>query len=243
MSDLALRYAAAAEQIGRRARSLNADLMVFTVRMQAYLDLGTPERHAGDITELLERVGVANIPAMYLAAPGRALLAAGDAAHARTALRAFLADPAAMPRDAEWLEAHWALADIALHLDSRRVVAGLFDALRPYESLWAVDGLGDAWPVACDERVAADREALVSAAVEHFGQVDILVNNAGVAYSGPAEDESAEHWQDLIDTNLNGLFALTQLVGRQMLGRGGGVIVNVASPAAAISLDRYGLAG
>jgi NAD(P)-dependent dehydrogenase (short-subunit alcohol dehydrogenase family) len=91
--------------------------------------------------------------------------------------------------------------------------------------------------------VAADREALVSAAVEHFGQVDILVNNAGVAYSGPAEDESAEHWQDLIDTNLTGLFALTQLAGRHMLGRGGGVIVNVASPAAAISLDLHGLAG
>ena len=73
--------------------------------------------------------------------------------------------------------------------------------------------LRDAWPAACDVRVAADREALVSAAVEHFGQVDILVNNAGVAYSGPAEDESAEHWQDLIDTNLTGLFVLTQLVG------------------------------
>jgi NAD(P)-dependent dehydrogenase (short-subunit alcohol dehydrogenase family) len=103
--------------------------------------------------------------------------------------------------------------------------------------------LRDAWPVTCDVRVAADREALVSAAVEHFGQVDILVNNAGVAYSGPAEDESAEHWQDLIDTNLTGLFALTQLAGRHMLGRGSGVIVNIASPAAAISLDRYGLAG
>ena len=80
----------------------------------------------------------------------------------------------------------------------------------------------DAWPVVCDARVAADREALVSAVVEHFGQVDILVNNAGIAHSRPAEEESAEHWQDLIDTNLTGLFALTQLVGRHMLGRGGG---------------------
>jgi NAD(P)-dependent dehydrogenase (short-subunit alcohol dehydrogenase family) len=74
--------------------------------------------------------------------------------------------------------------------------------------------LRDACPVACDVRLAADREALISAAVERFGQVDTLVNNPGVAYSGPAEDESAEHWQDLIDTNLTGLFALTQLAGR-----------------------------
>jgi hypothetical protein len=103
--------------------------------------------------------------------------------------------------------------------------------------------LRDAWPVACDVRLAADREVLVGAAAERFGRVDILVNNAGVAYAGPAEDESAEHWQDLLDTNLTGMFALTQLVGRRMLAQGGGVIVNVASPAAVISLDRYGLAG
>jgi hypothetical protein len=140
---LALQYAAAAEQIGRCARSLNAELMVFTVRMQAHLDQGTPEQYAGAITGILDRPGIANFPAMYLAGPGRALLAAGDAGHARTALRAFLTGPAgAMPRDAEWLEAHWALADIALHLDSRPAAAKLFDTLRPYESLWAVDGLG-----------------------------------------------------------------------------------------------------
>jgi hypothetical protein len=73
------------------------------------------------------------------------LLTAGDATHARTALRAFLTGPAeTMPKDAEWLEAHWTLADIALHLDSRPAAVGLYDALRPYEPLWAVDGLGGA---------------------------------------------------------------------------------------------------
>jgi NAD(P)-dependent dehydrogenase (short-subunit alcohol dehydrogenase family) len=105
---------------------------------------------------------------------------------------------------------------------------------------WHQRGAGAA---RCDVRLAADRENLVSAAAEHFGQIDVLVNNAGVAYSGPAEEESAEHWQDLIDTNLTRLFALTQLVGRHMLDRGDGTKVNVASPAAAISVDRYGLAG
>jgi NAD(P)-dependent dehydrogenase (short-subunit alcohol dehydrogenase family) len=69
------------------------------------------------------------------------------------------------------------------------------------------------------------------------------VNNAGVAYSGPAEDETPEQLQDLVDTNLTALFALTQLAGRHMLGRGSGVIVNIASLSAGISLDRYGLAG
>ena len=143
--DLALRYAAAAEEIGRRARSFNAELMVFTLRMQAHLDRGTPAEYAADTRGLMERIGTANLPASYLAAPGRGLLAAGDPAYARMALRAFLAGPAdALPRDAEWLESHWALADIAIHLDSRDAAAGLFDALLPHESLWAVDGIGGA---------------------------------------------------------------------------------------------------
>ena len=49
-----------------------------------------------------------------------------------------------MPKDAEWLECHWAMADIALRLDDREAAAGLFEALRPYEPLWAVDGIGGA---------------------------------------------------------------------------------------------------
>jgi NAD(P)-dependent dehydrogenase (short-subunit alcohol dehydrogenase family) len=103
--------------------------------------------------------------------------------------------------------------------------------------------LRDALPVACDVRRPADREALVEAAISRFGQIDILVNNAGVAYAGPAEEESPEHVQDLIDTNLFAVFGLSQLAGRHMLARGSGVIVNIASPSATVSLDRYGLAG
>ena len=60
---------------------------------------------------------------------------------------------------------------------------------------------------------------------------------------GRPRTKTPEQLQDLVDTNLTGLFALTQLVGRHMLARGSGVIVNIASPSATVSLDRYGLAG
>jgi len=103
--------------------------------------------------------------------------------------------------------------------------------------------LHEALPVACDIREPADRAHLVDTALDRHGRIDVLVNNAGVAYSGPAEDETAEQLADLVDTNLTGLFALTQLVGRQMLDQGAGAIVNIASPSATASLDRYGLAG
>jgi NAD(P)-dependent dehydrogenase (short-subunit alcohol dehydrogenase family) len=103
--------------------------------------------------------------------------------------------------------------------------------------------LRDALPVGCDVREAADREALVRAVEERFGRIDVLVNNAGAAYSGPAEDETPEQVQDLVETNLTGLLALSRLVGRRMLDQGGGVIVNIASLSARVSFDRYGLAG
>ena len=90
-------------------------------------------------------LGPSGMPAMYYAGPARVLLAAGETGHARAVLRAFLSGtPAAMPRDAEWLECHWAMGDIAVALDDRAAAAGLFAALRPYEDLWAVDGIGGA---------------------------------------------------------------------------------------------------
>jgi NAD(P)-dependent dehydrogenase (short-subunit alcohol dehydrogenase family) len=97
--------------------------------------------------------------------------------------------------------------------------------------------------IRCDVTSANDREALVSRALDRYGRVDVLVNNAGIAGSGPAEDEPLEQVEAMVATNLVGLFALTQLVGRHMLARGAGVVVNIASPAASISLGRYGLAG
>jgi NAD(P)-dependent dehydrogenase (short-subunit alcohol dehydrogenase family) len=102
--------------------------------------------------------------------------------------------------------------------------------------------LSDAIAVRCDVRDPDDREHLVSAAIGRFGRIDILVNNAGIAASGRAEDEAAERVRELVDTNLIGLISLTQLVVRHMFESGHGVIVNMASPAASTSLDRYGLA-
>jgi NAD(P)-dependent dehydrogenase (short-subunit alcohol dehydrogenase family) len=101
----------------------------------------------------------------------------------------------------------------------------------------------DAFPVRCDVRRSDDRAALVTAAPDRYGRIDVLINNAGIAHSGPAEDEDMAAVEDLINTNTLGLFGLTQLVGRHMLARGRGSIVNIASPSATISLDRYGLAG
>jgi NAD(P)-dependent dehydrogenase (short-subunit alcohol dehydrogenase family) len=69
------------------------------------------------------------------------------------------------------------------------------------------------------------------------------VDHAGITHAGPAEGETLDVFRDQLDTNTVAVFALAQLVGRHMLARGSGSIINIASPSATTSLDRYGLAG
>jgi NAD(P)-dependent dehydrogenase (short-subunit alcohol dehydrogenase family) len=73
-------------------------------------------------------------------------------------------------------------------------------------------------------------EAVADALNTRLGHVDILVNNAGIARSGtPGEEVSDEHWLNVIDVNLNGVFWCSRAFGRHMLARRSGSIVNVGS--------------
>lgn len=62
-----------------------------------------------------------------------------------------------------------------------------------------------------------------------FGGVDILVNNAGIIRRASAVDYSLEDWAAVIETNQNALWRLAQTFGREMVGRGQGKIINIAS--------------
>jgi tetratricopeptide (TPR) repeat protein len=137
-------HAARAARVADRAGSENAALMVFTLRMHAHLTRGTTAVYAEEVRRVTGEL-VGRAPALYLAQPALVLLAAGQPAEAESVLRWFLATPDGdMARDAEWLESHWALAEIATTLGNRDAAARLFDTLRPYERLWAVDGIGGA---------------------------------------------------------------------------------------------------
>lgn len=70
---------------------------------------------------------------------------------------------------------------------------------------------------------------VVSKTLAAFGKIDILVNNAGIIRRTPAADHAASDWHDVIDLNLNSVFFLCQLVGREMIKNGGGKIINIAS--------------
>jgi NAD(P)-dependent dehydrogenase (short-subunit alcohol dehydrogenase family) len=84
---------------------------------------------------------------------------------------------------------------------------------------------------ACEADVtsAGDRERLVATTLDQYGRVDVLVNNAGIGSPVPAEDEPVDRFTEVMDVNVTALFALSQLVGRAMLERRRGSIINLAS--------------
>ena len=98
------------------------------------------------------------------------------------------------------------------------------------EALAAELGGGPAiTPVACDVTSDADLQRLVATALATHGRVDVLVNNAGITEPMAAEEEPPELFRRIVDVNLTAAFVLTQLVARDMLERGDGAVVNVAS--------------
>jgi len=77
--------------------------------------------------------------------------------------------------------------------------------------------------------------AMADEATAQLGEIDILVNGAGIAFNKPSEDLTPEEWLRVIDVNLNGVFWCSQAIGRRMLARKSGVIVNIASMSGVIA--------
>lgn len=78
-----------------------------------------------------------------------------------------------------------------------------------------------------DEGAAA---ALFGEVLAAMGRVDILVNNAGTIYRDAAEETTLESWQQVLQVNLTSVFQLSQLMAKDVMGRGGaGKILNIAS--------------
>ncbi|MDQ0269766.1 gluconate 5-dehydrogenase [Cytobacillus purgationiresistens] len=64
-----------------------------------------------------------------------------------------------------------------------------------------------------------------------FGQIDILVNNSGATWGAPVEEMPLEAWRKVLDVNVTGTFLLSQAVGKHMIERRYGKIINIASAA------------
>jgi gluconate 5-dehydrogenase len=81
----------------------------------------------------------------------------------------------------------------------------------------------------CDVADVSSVENVVQWTLATCNKIDVLVNNAGQTWGAPAENMPLERWQQVIDANISGTFFMSQVVGRHMLERSRGVMVNVAS--------------
>ncbi|MDH4145869.1 MAG: SDR family oxidoreductase [Acidimicrobiia bacterium] len=88
---------------------------------------------------------------------------------------------------------------------------------------------GRAVPVEVDVRSAAQVEAMVDAAVRHFGRLDVLFNNAGTIRPGSATRLSEDDWHLVMDTNVTSVFLGAKYAVPVMADGGGGAIVSTAS--------------
>jgi 2-deoxy-D-gluconate 3-dehydrogenase len=107
---------------------------------------------------------------------------------------------------------------------------------------------GQAIGLGIDVSRKPDVQCMVDDVVQRWQRIDILINNAaidpkfdsGVAanQANTFEDYPLELWQQSLDVNLTGAFLCSQLVGKQMLSQGGGVMVNICSTYGVVAPDQ-----
>ncbi len=88
---------------------------------------------------------------------------------------------------------------------------------------------GEAIAVQASVSKTEEVTALMDAAVKTFGALDILVNNAGITRDNLLMRMKEEEWDDVLDTNLKGVFLCTKAVTRQMMKQRAGRIINISS--------------
>jgi NAD(P)-dependent dehydrogenase (short-subunit alcohol dehydrogenase family) len=88
--------------------------------------------------------------------------------------------------------------------------------------------------IAADVTVAEDVEKMVGKALAKFGKIDILVNNVGTYIGKSIVESTTEEWLDMINTNLTTTYLCCRAVGKHMIERKRGKVVNMAAAIGAL---------
>jgi hypothetical protein len=93
--------------------------------------------------------------------------------------------------------------------------------------------------VRADVRVEDDMKRLVQTAVDHFGRIDVALNNAGITIEKPLHEYTTAEWDDVLQTNLRGVyFSMKYEVPVMLAGGGGNIVVTSSSNAIATEARR-----
>ena len=115
------------------------------------------------------------------------------------------------------------------------VVVDAVDQSRSHATMDAVAAFGGASRfIQTDVSDELSVAAMAESALADFGRVDVLVNNAGVFSEQLLEDMTVAQWDHVLNTNLRSVFLCTRVLLGQMLERGEGRIINIASQLAYI---------
>ena len=93
------------------------------------------------------------------------------------------------------------------------------------------------YPIKLDVKETDVIPEIVNNIETEFGPIEVLVNNAGVNLPRAALDLSPDEWDEVLDTNLRGLFFCSQSVARHMRKRKVGRIINISSAAGLRATD------
>ncbi|OAS83369.1 MULTISPECIES: 3-oxoacyl-[acyl-carrier-protein] reductase [Metabacillus] len=88
---------------------------------------------------------------------------------------------------------------------------------------------GNAFAIKADVSNTEDVQNMIKEVISQFGQLDILVNNAGITRDNLLMRMKDAEWDDVINTNLKGVFLCTKGVTRQMMKQRSGRIINITS--------------
>jgi 3-oxoacyl-[acyl-carrier protein] reductase len=98
-----------------------------------------------------------------------------------------------------------------------------------------LEALGSsALAVPADAAKREDADRLVEAARERFGRIDVLVNNAGITRDQLLVRMKDDDWDQVMETNLRGVFLMTRAVGKVMMRQKSGRMINISSTAGAM---------
>jgi 2-keto-3-deoxy-L-fuconate dehydrogenase len=111
-------------------------------------------------------------------------------------------------------------------------------ASRVVEEIHAQEG--KARVLALDVRSEEEVQAAIASVAQEYGRLDIIVNNAGVSHVGNIVETSVEDWDRVMSVNARGVFICAKHAVKQMLAQepAGGVIINMASAAGLIGVER-----
>jgi NAD(P)-dependent dehydrogenase (short-subunit alcohol dehydrogenase family) len=81
----------------------------------------------------------------------------------------------------------------------------------------------------CDITQESEVQDFVGTVLNRFGQIDVLFNNAGISWGAPSAAMPLDRWRSVLEVNATGSFIVSQAVGRHMIERRSGKIVNLSS--------------